>query len=118
MTPHSWPEITAPYSPSGNSSSTHHSWSNDFQNAVSINVDKTVAVIFIRRSHRRLSELRLFNLSGPWPRSVKYLRNTFDWRLIWNEHINNIAKIARISEMYSSMVTTATSHPLTNSSYT
>jgi hypothetical protein len=50
-----------------------------------------------RRSHRHLPESELSSGS-----SVKYLGITFDRKLIWNEHINNIAnKTAELSEPYS-----------------
>jgi hypothetical protein len=100
---HSWPEITTSGSPCRNLQrhvSCPEQWITKCR--MCINLDKTIRILFTRRSHRHLPELTLFNHSLSWSRKVKYLRITFDGKLLWNECINNIAnKIsARISEFY------------------
>jgi hypothetical protein len=91
MTPQSWLAATTPRFAMQELQHTKLLEQTLTKSTVRINLDETKATFVIRRSHRRLPELSLFNHYTRWSRKVKYFGVTSDRELLWNRHIYNTA---------------------------
>jgi Reverse transcriptase (RNA-dependent DNA polymerase)/Endonuclease-reverse transcriptase len=68
-------------------------WLKDWR--ISINPDKTVAILFGDKSNHNLKPIKIYNSDIRWTNYVKYLGVTIDSKLTFNKHISLICTRAR-----------------------
>lgn len=64
---------------------------------LSVNVNKTSAIIFSHKSTRFTNKIKINNTSINWSNSMKYLGVYLDRKLTFNKHVNNIITKAKRS---------------------
>lgn len=70
-------------------------WMKDWK--IAINEEKIQAICFDKKHRAPTRTLQVNGQQIPWKRTAKYLGMTFDPRLTWETHTNNIKKIGTIA---------------------